>query len=308
VDAEKQLELLKVSSTENATTSSSTSKPKLGILNLETPAVSDNSHLELPPPDAPTGKLFPISKLIDLDKLKDSPMMVGQKISNNIKVQTDYTPQDIAEYIFWTGNEREVVDALNDFLKEGIVGKEDVIKFVADVKTELRLLGNRFDSVVTSRPREGPQMGNPNLIEFGSSDVGLREKRIHDSGVGVGHATKDEEADYDELVQTMNAMNMKLREDSLKEIIYRLAREVFSERFGEHSISRFVHFVEDATSSGHIPKDLEKQILDTMVSALVDTLFEKDMNRRKGDAAIAMQGNPLIDTSGVQSNLLSLGR
>lgn len=43
----------------------------------------------------------------------------GQAAGVNLEV--DYTPQDIAEYIFWMGDERGVEMALNDFVQDGLV-------------------------------------------------------------------------------------------------------------------------------------------------------------------------------------------
>ena len=43
-------------------------------------------------------------------------------ILNN--AEQDYTPQDIAEYIFWTGDESRVAEALNDFLQNELVSKQ----------------------------------------------------------------------------------------------------------------------------------------------------------------------------------------
>jgi len=36
-------------------------------------------------------------------------------------MDVNYTPKDIAEYIFWTGDEKGVAMALKDFLQEGLV-------------------------------------------------------------------------------------------------------------------------------------------------------------------------------------------
>lgn len=34
-----------------------------------------------------------------------------------------YSPLDMAEYVFWTGDERGVTTAIEDFLQEGLVSK-----------------------------------------------------------------------------------------------------------------------------------------------------------------------------------------
>jgi hypothetical protein len=44
-----------------------------------------------------------------------------RRADGKLDFEMDYTPQDIAEYIFWTGDERGVALALNDFLQDGLV-------------------------------------------------------------------------------------------------------------------------------------------------------------------------------------------
>jgi hypothetical protein len=46
---------------------------------------------------------------------------LAQHISTPLNYKLDYTPQDIAEYIFWTRDERGVAMAIGDFLQEGLV-------------------------------------------------------------------------------------------------------------------------------------------------------------------------------------------
>jgi len=41
--------------------------------------------------------------------------------AGGINLEVDYTPQDIAEYIFWMGDERGVELAINDFVQDGLV-------------------------------------------------------------------------------------------------------------------------------------------------------------------------------------------
>lgn len=46
---------------------------------------------------------------------------VGLLSRSGTNLEVDYTPQDIAEYIFWNKDERGVELALNDFVQEGLV-------------------------------------------------------------------------------------------------------------------------------------------------------------------------------------------
>ena len=91
----------------------------------------------------------------------------------------------------------------------------------------------------------------PSLISLPSSSSGSAEDN---NGV-----------DYEELFEKIREADAKHREFSLEEIIYQLAKELFSqdELQGQpqRSIQRFAHFVENEVDLGRIPKDLSKAIL-----------------------------------------------
>ena len=61
------------------------------------------------------------------------PMEERNTVDKNaglLDTQQDYTPQDIAEYIFWTGDERRIALALNDFLQDQLVSKQSKMSFL----------------------------------------------------------------------------------------------------------------------------------------------------------------------------------
>ena len=61
------------------------------------------------------------------------PMEQRSTVGKNaglLDTQQDYTPQDIAEYIFWTGDERRIALALNDFLQDQLVSKQSKMSFL----------------------------------------------------------------------------------------------------------------------------------------------------------------------------------
>ncbi len=81
---------------------------------------------------------------LDLDARNDEQAEIGELLgdlllndrSSNFQ-QMDYTPQDIAEYVFWTGDERGVADAVGEFLKEGLVSYEIVYELIELAKLKL---------------------------------------------------------------------------------------------------------------------------------------------------------------------------
>ena len=71
--------------------------------------------------------------------------------------------------------------------------------------------------------------------------------------------------DYEEVLEKIRQADAKYREFSLEEIIYQLAKELFSQDAlqgqPQRSIQRFAHFVENEADLGKIPKDLSKAVL-----------------------------------------------
>ena len=82
-------------------------------------------------------------------------------------------------------------------------------------------------------------------------------------------STSNEDLEYDDFLQKLGQFDIKVREYSLEEIIYQLAKELFSQGLSksslqdqpQHSIQRFAHFVENQAANGKIPKDLERAVL-----------------------------------------------
>lgn len=148
-------------STASKLTEASTSKPVAYVKkpeNEETPALSDNANslkygganadleealanmAHIPPSKPPSLSVKNSAGLAAISggPLSDATILQQQKrtrsfnngglgllnrmgASTGVNVEVDYTPQDIAEYIFWMGDERGVELALNDFVQDGLV-------------------------------------------------------------------------------------------------------------------------------------------------------------------------------------------
>ncbi|CAL8141205.1 unnamed protein product [Orchesella dallaii] len=163
---------------------STTSKPITYVKkpeNEETPALSDNANslkyggenaeieealanmAHIPPSKGPSLSVSSSSiksanggigsplgdSIIQQEKSARTPNGMGLlSRAGGINLEVDYTPQDIAEYIFWMGDERGVELAINDFVQDGLVTPQDAIKFLEDVKAELNSVRNRYTSTV----------------------------------------------------------------------------------------------------------------------------------------------------------------
>ena len=102
----------------------------LNAVNMEHPAPSDNNKENSEKKGAkqqnqqPSG--FEKSPLLP-------PMEQRSTVGKNaglLDAEQDYTPQDIAEYIFWTGDERRIALALNDFLQDQLVSEQSIMSML----------------------------------------------------------------------------------------------------------------------------------------------------------------------------------
>ncbi|XP_077300018.1 uncharacterized protein LOC143920884 isoform X2 [Arctopsyche grandis] len=70
---------------------------------------------------------------------------IGQEENNNMDHFTSYSgvqysPLDMAEYIFWTGDEKGVTLAIEEFLQDGLMTREEAIAFLQEIKFNIDYL------------------------------------------------------------------------------------------------------------------------------------------------------------------------
>uniref|UniRef100_A0A224XS08 Putative conserved secreted protein n=1 Tax=Panstrongylus lignarius TaxID=156445 RepID=A0A224XS08_9HEMI len=57
-----------------------------------------------------------------------------------------YSPLDMAEYVFWTGDERGATSAIEEFLQDGLMTRDEAIAFLEEIKQNLELLKSQYQS------------------------------------------------------------------------------------------------------------------------------------------------------------------
>lgn len=65
----------------------------------------------------------------------------------------DYTPLDMAEYIFWTGDEKGVIMAIQEFLEEGIMSRDEAINCLQSIKTNLEYMEKHYHGLQKTENR-----------------------------------------------------------------------------------------------------------------------------------------------------------
>ncbi|XP_049870149.1 uncharacterized protein LOC126369649 [Pectinophora gossypiella] len=248
-----------------------------------------------------------------------------------------YSPLDMAEYVFWTGDERGVTTAIEEFLQEGLMTKEEAIAFLQEIKFNIDYLRVHYAQNLKAAEETAQQeklrnllleqanakeyqYRNPSLQSFpfgGSPDIirtiasknwdlnnnlspynslpvstELRPepaKRVYDPMLQTnmmstsdydrdGSIISDEE--YEEMMEKLKAADTLYVEYTLEEIIYQLAKLLFSQSLSRDPASvrtatqRFMAFLELEAERGQLSRTVEKKVLDLMIAALSDTVSD----------------------------------
>ncbi|CAG2065668.1 unnamed protein product [Timema podura] len=86
--------------------------------------------------------------------------------------------------------------------------------------------------------------------------------------------------DYEELLERLRVADFLYTEYSLEEVIYQLAKVMFSQSLNrgsgeaQEALQKFTSFLESEAEQGHISRSLEKKVLDVLIASLTDTLTE----------------------------------
>ncbi|CAK1546268.1 unnamed protein product [Leptosia nina] len=242
-----------------------------------------------------------------------------------------YSPLDMAEYVFWTGDEHGVTNAIEEFLQEGLMTKEEAIAFLQEIKFNIDYLRAHYAQTVNAENAQQEKMRNalieqnakmyqyrPMLQSFpfgGSPDIvrsiagkswdmsnnlgvvpalpvstDLRPeiaKRAYDpmlqtNVISTSDYDRDgpivSEEEYEEMMDKLRAADTLYTEYTLEEVIYQLAKMMFSQSLSREpasaraSMQRFMTFLEMEAERGQLSRNIEKKVLDVMIAALTDTI------------------------------------
>ncbi|XP_045534868.1 uncharacterized protein LOC106720103 isoform X2 [Papilio machaon] len=234
-----------------------------------------------------------------------------------------YSPLDMAEYVFWTGDERGVTTAIEDFLQEGMMTKEEALNFLQEIKFNIEYLRAHYAQNVRAaeegvqqerlrnilmeqnakeyqyRPAQFPfsdirssgkswELNNNLLPALSATDLRPEPmKRSYDPMLQTNIiSTSDYERDgqiiteeeYEEMMEKLRAADNLYTEYTLEEIIYQLAKMMFSQSLSREPASaraatqRFMAFLELEAERGQLSRTIEKKVLDVMIAALTDTI------------------------------------
>ncbi|XP_037868865.1 uncharacterized protein LOC101737888 isoform X1 [Bombyx mori] len=253
----------------------------------------------------------------------------------NTAAGVQYTPMEMAEYVFWTGDERGVTTAIEVFLQEGMMTKEEAISFLEEIKFNLDYLRAHYAQNMKAAEENAHQEKLRNMlleqvkdyqyrVPVVQSSFGGNHARGWELGAGApldpvkraydpmlqtniistsdydrdGQIITDEE--YEEMMDKLKAADTLYTEYTLEEIIYQLAKMMFSQSLSRDPASaraatqRFMAFLELEAERGQLSRTIEKKVLDVMIAALTDTIGDHPELLQAHDSIGVSPGNRLM--------------
>ncbi|CAH0558949.1 unnamed protein product [Brassicogethes aeneus] len=240
-------------------------------------------------------------------------------ISNGVQ----YSPLDMAEYIFWTGDEKGVSLSIEEFLQDGLMSREEAISFLQEIKYNLEYLKSHYNQLGSSsrdhsKNSDGEEKQN-NELERSSAlydkpelqtsfDINQLRQEAAKKRTSEPVMTKTapikltrQEPDQDktteeEAMERLRMADFLYTQYSLEEVIYQLSKIMFVQGLtngnlqSQRSLQKFTNFLEQEAEKGHISRNLEKKVLDILIASLSDTLIEQpeilNASQQGNDAAI----------------------
>ncbi|XP_058811423.1 uncharacterized protein LOC131676345 isoform X2 [Topomyia yanbarensis] len=221
-----------------------------------------------------------------------------------------YSAFDMAQYVFWTGDEAGVARGVEELIQKGLMTRENAIKFLRDIRLGIDYLQNTYSSrslktdhqsnseqdhysstamtTVTEPPTtvitHTEAVVANDLIETQAtlSPEILKVIERLPSLLKINDLTDQTEStqDYDDVVGRLRLADFLYAEYSLEEVIYQLAKVMFTQSLtrgsepAQHALEKLTAFLESEGTHGRISPVLQKKILDVLLAALADTLAD----------------------------------
>ncbi|XP_014290971.3 uncharacterized protein [Halyomorpha halys] len=232
------------------------------------------------------------------------------------KYGLQYTPQELAEYVFWTGDERGATSAIEDLIQDGTLSREDAIVYLEEIKRDLDIMKRQYqlreDEHNYNSIKDKYQMG-PELSEIRQQIKENFNKKADYLDTPPMQTLPDD--DYEDLIERLKMADLMYNEYSLEEVIYQLAKIMFKQSLSRGSaeaqdaLQKFTDFLENEAQSGRISRTLEKKVLDVVIASLSDVLTQYpelvEVARETLGLLPAQSYQQKHDMTGMESNMSS---
>ncbi|XP_028895849.2 uncharacterized protein LOC105211939 isoform X2 [Zeugodacus cucurbitae] len=260
-------------------------------------------------------QMNPIEKLAEQIKpaaqRRSVPLKPQQTVETLLKRHNgQLSPFDMAQYVFWTGDEAGVARAVEELIDRGVMSRENALAFLREVRIGIEYLQQSYTNRIfpeaglninidkkmfempQSKPVAPPTVASTN--EKSLLPYLQLERLLHTSNqrqvkpvdnTPVWHKLQalnnDELNDYDENGERAKISQFLYNEYTLEDILYKLAKIMFTQSLAhgsdeaQHELQKLTDFLEREGNLGVIPIDLQKKVLHILFRALSDTLAER---------------------------------
>ncbi|CAG9807906.1 unnamed protein product [Chironomus riparius] len=231
-----------------------------------------------------------------------------------------YSAYEIAQYIFWTGDETGISNAVEELIDEELMTRENAVEFLKDIRLGIDYLKNKYNtgenknvlprtekttdpeaSIVEEisfnynfmKPQRFPKTSFEDKIKSEDNQIptlspmivkALEKIPSFEKLANIHRESKNmhqpEPTESNENVGRMHLKDFFFGEYSLEEVIYQLAKTMFTQSLtngsedSQAALQKLTQFLENEGKHGRISPILEKKVLDVLLAALSDTLNE----------------------------------
>ncbi|CAD6993538.1 unnamed protein product [Ceratitis capitata] len=217
------------------------------------------------------------------------------------------TPFDMAQYVFWTGDEAGVARAVEELIDRGVMSRENALAFLREVRIGIEYLQQSYtnrifpeaglniniDKKMFDSPQSKPiapstaaSINEKSLLPYLRLMQANKQSAIKPvENISVWHKLQalgnDDLNDYDENGERAKISQFLYNEYTLEDILYKLAKIMFTQSLAhgsdeaQHELQKLTDFLEREGNLGVIPTDLQKKVLHILFRALSDTLAER---------------------------------
>ncbi|XKL60261.1 hypothetical protein PGB90_001277 [Kerria lacca] len=227
------------------------------------------------------------SRNIIKKKFKLKRRYVPNKTSNNLidefklKNIVRYLPEEMAEYIYETGDEKTIAIAIENYLQLGILSREEALIYLQRIKSILNNLKER--EIREKKPEEHRVFrhlyGNSrNKVDVNEALSDLRDiqeliRKYELSQEENNNVDFDNNYEWENEKYESKNLNEKLQnfeslfsKSSMEEVIYHLAKILFYQSFSingfeaQESVKEFTAFLEKQIQEGRISRSMERKV------------------------------------------------
>jgi len=215
-----------------------------------------------------------MQKRINLDRgarMKTFPQSIETIFSQNGK---QYSANDLAQYIFWTGDETGVARAIEELIDQSLISREAALLLLKQIRAEIENLQDTYAKEELMKEEPSKATLSPMMLKTLAKLPDLLKMNE------IEGSTKKLDIDYDETTGRLRLADFLYAEYSLEEVIYQLAKVMFSQSLNQGSdeaqiaLQRLTNFLENEGAHRRISPALQRKVLDVLLAALSDTLNE----------------------------------